>query len=484
MYLVIAPLMQVLFFVFGFALALLLCMFNPFRELLMKWSKAIFISEAKVEPDMTLEELEAKAKEESHFDKSSLFEDLEKILEQVRFGILYYRADGRLRYANSVIESMIGTKPESTTDLLAALGAHGDLHAVLLLQEGQRETIVKDGDRILNLSIRDVTDAVNGLRSTLILVQDITEREAIENQRKQFVANVSHELKTPLTTIKMYSESLLDWGIEEKSRPAIHKDVERLYQDALRMEQLVSDLLLLSSIDSKGKRYHFSEIDIAAIGHSVVERMKAEAERRQIHLRFVQMHQIPTVLGDQDSIERILTNLITNALKYSDANTEVVVYLSCPLEDVNIKVVDQGYGIAAQHIPHLFERFYRVDVTGSRHYGGTGLGLSIAKELAELHHGTIKVTSRLGKGSEFLVAIPTAERSFRQAFDYKVHDRGEGDLLWDYAAYELYMMSQDYEMNVTDLSQLKSEQLERLMQAYQLRPNESRGEAQRQDRRA
>lgn len=391
--------------------------------------------------------------------------DYAEMMNRLLFGLIYYKEDGSLLFANQAAADLLGGNvPQTTTDFLTCFAHETGLNAAFLLQEGERQTKLTLGERKLELRFRDLSDEEGKKLGMLLSLQDITESEALEAQRKQFVANVSHELKTPLTTIKTYSESLLDWGLHEKKPEAVRKDISRIYEDALRMEQLVADLLLLSSIDSRGMRYHMAEIDMTRLVHQLVERMRDQAEAKNICLETVTLSALPQILGDQDALERIISNLITNAIKYSDEHSRVIVYLSSPLDNVHVNVSDAGYGIAPQHIPHLFERFYRVDVTGNRRYGGTGLGLSIAKELVELHHGRIQIRSRLGKGSEFHLLFPSAGRSYADAMEAARENRlDEEDPLQSYAAKELLLVAKDLEMDVETLGDLSAQETKEIL---------------------
>lgn len=398
-------------------------------------------------------------------DNNNYLPNFSAILEILSFGLILYRNDGWLTYANSPAKDFFNNHvPESTTEFLTEYGNSKGLNAAFLLQDGERKIFLELNKKKLDLHFRDFHDENNVKIGILITIQDVTEREQLENQRKQFVANVSHELKTPLTTIKTYSESLLEWGLDEKKKDSIRKDITRINEDALRMEHLVADLLLLSSIDSRGMRYHFSETDATILIKQVVERLRNQADLKNITLELISLSQLPTVIADSNSLERVITNLVTNAIKYSNENSKITVYLSCPLDNVHINVSDSGYGIASQHLPHLFDRFYRVDVTGNRKYGGTGLGLAIAKELVELHHGRITVKSSLGKGSEFHVLLPSAGRTYKQALDL-VRDKqlNEDDPLLLYTAKELLYIARDLGYQVDSLTELREDELDDIL---------------------
>jgi two-component system sensor histidine kinase VicK len=274
---------------------------------------------------------------------------------------------------------------------------------------------------------------------------------------------VSHELKTPLTTIKTYSESLLDWGLTEKNKEAVRKDIWRIHDDSLRMERLVEDLLLLSSIDSRGIRVRLELLDITQVVRQVVDRLQHQAQEKSIDMACFTLSRIPLVFVDRTAMERVVTNLVSNAIKYTDKSGSVKIYISYLVDDVCIKVSDTGFGIEKEHLPRIFNRFYRVDMTGSRMFGGTGLGLSIARELVELHDGKISVSSTLGKGTEFTVMIPIARKVLQDTLNASQLNCPPIDPLHQAAADELLQMADELKIADHNLCNLTRQQIDRLL---------------------
>jgi two-component system, OmpR family, phosphate regulon sensor histidine kinase PhoR len=310
------------------------------------------------------------------------------------------------------------------------------------------------GDRILRLRLKESHFDEGRRMGTLVVLQDITDQEGEEKQRKEFVANVSHELKTPLTTIKTYSESLLDWGLAEKPSEAVRKDVWRIHDDSLRMERLVEDLLLLSSIDSKGIRVRTELLDFVFLVRQAVDRLQHQAQEKQLTMSCYALSRIPSLYVDRTAMERVITNLVSNAIKYTDKGGEIKIYISYLVDDVYVKVTDTGFGIEKEHLPRIFNRFYRVDMTGSRMFGGTGLGLSIAKELIELHGGKITVNSTLGKGTEFTVMVPIARKVYYDTLEgFRIGSPLTGPM-HTAAAAELLQMAIDLDLVHEQLSEL------------------------------
>lgn len=363
----------------------------------------------------------------------------EAILHDLEIGIVAFSAAGAKLEHNPAAEKILAPEPipGDLKTFVNRYGADNGIQAAILLGNESVGGQVTVGERVLRLRLKGSRFEGGRRAGTLVVLQDITEQEREERQRKEFVANVSHELKTPLTTIKTYSESLLEWGLAEKNADAIRKDIWRIHDDSLRMGRLVEDLLLLSSIDSRGMRLRLELLDLAQVVRQVVDRMQSPAREKEITLSNLALSRMPMVYVDRTATERILTNLVGNAIKYTDKGGTVKVYFGHIVDEVYLKVADNGCGIDADHLPRIFNRFYRVDMTGSRMYGGTGLGLAIARELVDLHDGKINVTSFLGKGTEFTVMLPTAEKVLRDTLEAYEVGQPKTDPLHAAAAEEL-----------------------------------------------
>lgn len=389
----------------------------------------------------------------------------EAILADLDVGVIAYGSDGILINTNPAARKMLAPNPipENMKDFLAAYGQDNGIQAAILLGSDSIGGKTQVADRILRLRLKESRFDEGRRAGTLVVLQDITDQEGEEKQRKEFVANVSHELKTPLTTIKTYSESLLDWGLAEKNSDAVRKDIWRIHDDSLRMERLVEDLLLLSSIDSKGIRVRMELHDFAFLVRQAVDRLQHQAQDKQLDMTCYTMSRIPSVYVDRTSMERVVTNLVSNAIKYTDRGGEIKVYISYLIDDVYVKVTDTGFGIEKEHLPRIFNRFYRVDMTGSRMFGGTGLGLSIAKELIDLHGGKINVSSVLGKGTEFTVMVPTARKVFLDTIDGFLVNSPLTGSLHRAASAELLQIALDMGLVESQLSELNQDSAARLL---------------------
>ncbi len=395
----------------------------------------------------------------------------EAILIDLDVGILAYNSNGLLISSNPAACGILDIKqpPATFKDFLMAYGQDNGLQAGFLLGKGVSTGIYQTKEKIVRIRLKEAKLDQGTKAANIVIMQDITEQENEEKRRKEFVANVSHELRTPLTTIKTYSESLLEWGLKEKNKESIRKDVFRIHEDSVRMGMLVEDLLLLSSIDSKGMRPKMDQHDLSAVVRGVVERMQIQADEKKIELSCYTLAKLPWVFVDRSDIERVMINIISNAIKYTDQNGKVAIYLGILADDVYVKISDTGFGIEKDKLPLIFNRFYRVDMTGSRMYGGTGLGLSIAKELTELHGGDITVKSVLGKGTEFIVRIPSAKKVFEDALNALNINTVGTSVMYRMANEILSARAKEIGWNLETLPRLTGKQIEELAKstAYQ-----------------
>lgn len=238
----------------------------------------------------------------------------------------------------------------------------------------------------------------------VIVAHDISDLKRLEQIRKDFVANVSHELRTPVTSIKGFSETLLDGAYEDT--PTLLSFLEIIQTESNRLELLIKDLLELSKIEHAGFQVKAQPSDMKALIERAAGMIQQKLEEKSIHLN-LQLEPVK-VLGDPDRLIQVMMNLLANALTYSAPETTIEIRLFKEMDEAVIQVKDQGIGIEASEIGRLFERFYRVDRARSRNSGGTGLGLSIVKHLVEAHDGKVKVESAVGIGTTFTIHLPLA----------------------------------------------------------------------------
>ena len=242
--------------------------------------------------------------------------------------------------------------------------------------------------------------------TAIIGVHDVSELRRLETLRREFVANVSHELKTPLAVIKVCVETLLDGAMEE--REPCESFLKQIEEHADRLHALIIDLLGLARVESGNEVLDFQEVDLSESIADCLERLKARAvvKNQDLVSEFLTQKRMGTVWADPESIRQILDNLVDNAIKYTPAGGEVRVILATEGTRVRLSVKDNGMGIPLEDLPRIFERFYRVDRARSREMGGTGLGLSIVKHLVQAMHGSVEAQSEPGRGSNFVVRLP------------------------------------------------------------------------------
>ncbi|WP_423800372.1 two-component system histidine kinase PnpS [Neobacillus sp. SAB-20_R2A] len=240
-------------------------------------------------------------------------------------------------------------------------------------------------------------------KGVLLVFHDITEIKKLEQMRKDFVANVSHELKTPVTSIKGFTETLLDGAMNNQE--TLESFLSIILKESERLQSLIQDLLELSKIEQQGFKLNILEIDLFKLLEDVIALLKGKAEEKNINLELLCPAENVRIRGDVDRLKQVFINLIGNAITYTPSNGNVGVIILNHGETVRVHVKDTGIGIKKEEIPRIFERFYRVDRARSRNSGGTGLGLAIVKHLIEAHHGQISVVSNLGEGSEFIIEL-------------------------------------------------------------------------------
>ena len=243
--------------------------------------------------------------------------------------------------------------------------------------------------------VRAVADAVNALADRS--ATDVAEMRRLERVRSEFMANVSHELRTPIFSVQGYLETLLDGAADD---PDVSKQfLEKAYSNALRLNNLLSDLIDLSRIESGEMRMSFRYFDITDLIHDLLQTMEIRATQRSVTLTYAKPPTPLSVYGDRERLSQVLTNLIDNAIKYNVEGGSVSLSTIRRNGDIEISVADTGIGIPEEHVQRIFERFYRVDKDRSRLVGGTGLGLAIVKHILEAHQSTVRLESRYGAGT-------------------------------------------------------------------------------------
>ncbi|MBP7175982.1 MAG: HAMP domain-containing protein [Thermoclostridium sp.] len=337
----------------------------------------------------------------------------EMILNYMTDGIIAFNRDGLIIHINSAAFHFLELQQSdlSFTGIMEKMGIDCTMSKILeqdYLKASGRNIHLKDN--FYKVSFASYDDKKNTVGGVIAVIQDITEAQKLDNMRKEFVANVSHELKTPLTSIKSYSETLLDGALED--RDTAKNFLQVIYSESNRMDRLVKDLLLLSKHDS-GIKLNLQSISPLELTQSVLENLKLAIDEKHQQVTLTKKEDTPRVFGDWDRLEQLLLNVVGNAIKYTPDHGQITVSVGKRDEYACISVVDTGIGIPEEDIKRIFERFYRVDKARSRQMGGTGLGLSIAREIAISHGGSIEASSEPGKGTEITILLPADKASIQ-----------------------------------------------------------------------
>ena len=343
----------------------------------------------------------------NHFDLNSQQSKTEIILEHIADGVVAFSIKGQVVHINKPAIRMLELSEvdDSFEKITKKLKINVDFNQVVYLSNYKSiESKITVGENVLNVIFAPFFSNSLTPMGVIMMVRNITENVRLDNMRKEFVSNVSHELKTPLTSIKGYSETIMNGDLTYEE---VEKFSRVINQEANRMGRLVSDLLQLSRFDYKKvnwKKMMFSLDDLAM---SVCEKMKFVAGEKNHKLECIVTVKPPKVYADRDAIEQVIVNIITNSIKYTPDYGEIKVYVGSINSNAYIKVVDNGIGIPQNDLQRIFERFYRVDKARSRKMGGTGLGLSIVKEIIDGNEGTIDIKSVVDVGTEVIITLPT-----------------------------------------------------------------------------
>lgn len=347
-------------------------------------------------------------------DRERLLESrhqLEVLLEGMQDAVLGLDAAGRVQWSNAALQRLMQREGPGVSVRHGRALVHTFRDpAVLACVQGTLDNGTTQECRselLLHGSIFHVTASPLPGGGAVVVLRDTTRFEAVERQQRDFVANVSHELRTPLTSIVGYVETVLD---TEPLSPAANEFLETVLKNASRMHRLTEDLLMLAKVERGDVILDPLPISAELLVRDALVTVSGAPYAEEAKLEIGEITE-QRVMADEHAILQVLGNLLENALKYSSGMERVphVIVSARPVEDaVEFSVKDFGPGIPSEHLPRLFERFYRVEKARSREKGGTGLGLSIAKQLIEQHGGRIWVESELAKGSTFLFTLPLA----------------------------------------------------------------------------
>ena len=341
------------------------------------------------------------AKEEIRMDSL-----IETILLKMSDGVIAFDKKGNLLYINNAAKEMFELEQlvDNFEQLLKKIKLDINLEKIIYLDTWTSyDQRINIGEKHLSLMFVPFKDDVNISDGVILVVQDITEHVNLDKMKTEFVENVSHELKTPITSVIGYAETIKDMGMEDKD--LFEKFLNVIISEANRMSVLVSDLLVLfkHGVREDSEKEQF---DLGEVVKSVTDKLLLEANKKEQTLESFVTAKIPSVYGDKFGIERVIINVITNSIKYTKEKGIIKVYAGCVYNYAYIKIIDTGIGIPEKDLERIFERFYRVDKDRSRESGGTGLGLAIAKEILEHNDATIEVKSEIDKGTEIVIKMP------------------------------------------------------------------------------
>ena len=327
---------------------------------------------------------------------------LEAILKSMDSGIIAIDKEEKIIMINPYCEKIFGIKQDIIGENIITAIRDADLYAVFKdnTTEVQEIRVYYPKEREFRVKTTEIINGYEAIGKVAVL-QDITDIKRLENMRSQFVANVSHELKTPLTSIKGFAETLRI--VEDEKTKDRFLDI--INGEADRLTTLINDILTLSDLE-QAKEMNNEDVDVNNIIESVYTMLKPLAEKKDICIT-KELVGNPIIDGDSNKFKQMLINLVENAIKYTEDNGYVKIITSVIEDKVIIKVKDNGIGIAEEHIPRLFERFYRVDKARSREKGGTGLGLAIVKYIVINLGGTIAVESKIHEGTTFTTEFYT-----------------------------------------------------------------------------
>ena len=332
---------------------------------------------------------------------------IETILQYMTDGIIAFDLEGHVTHINVAARRLLNLS-DSDKDfesIFSKFNVDINLEKIIYLEDWtSSDKKVDINGKYINLLFVPYKDNNQRHEGVIAVVQDITEHVKLDNMRKEFVADVSHELKTPITSIMGYADTLLEGEYDDATKT---KFLNVIASEARRMAELVTDLLSLSRYDTNKNKIEKTEFDLGDLVKKCQEKLQIEIDKKHHKVENLVTASVPLVYADKSGIERVVLNILSNSIKYTKENGNIKIYVGFVYNDAYIKIIDNGIGIPEEDLNRIFERFYRVDKARSRELGGTGLGLSIAKEILNQNGGSIDIKSEVGKGTEVVIRVPT-----------------------------------------------------------------------------
>ncbi|MDA1007832.1 MAG: ATP-binding protein [Planctomycetota bacterium] len=339
------------------------------------------------------------------------YEDMRRTLETIGHGLLVVDVQHRILRANRIAEQLFGLSPDGwrgrmLEECVREPAIHELVSRCLLSNEVAPEELrLGDASRVYLAAVEPLHSGQGRPDGVLLVLDDITRLRRLEAMRTDFAANISHELRTPITNIRGYAETLLQ--MDELDDAQVRQFTGIIAGNATRLATLIEDILTLSFLESpqSARTLEFVSAPIAPIIEEVVEILKPTTDAREIKV-LIECDPSLSLRVNRTLLGQAITNLLTNAIKFSPDGSKVRIRVGADGDSVRLSVLDEGPGIAPEHHHRLFERFFRVDAARSRDRGGTGLGLAIVKHIARVHGGDAGVESTIGKGSTFFLQLP------------------------------------------------------------------------------
>ena len=332
---------------------------------------------------------------------------IETILLHMTDGIIAFNREGEIILINPAAKQLLSIRPEDNTfdDIFSKFNLNINMEKIIYLENWtSTEQRLEVEDKYVDIYFAPFKDEKERPEGVIAVIQDITEHVKLDNMQKEFVADVSHELKTPITSIMGYADTLLEGDYDKETQ---EKFLNVIATESRRMARLVTDLLTLSRYDNNKNKTKKVQFDLGELVKKCQEKLAIEIKKKNHDVKCFVTADVPLVYADKDDIERVILNILTNSIKYTKENGEIKIYVGFVYNDAYIKIFDNGIGIPEEDLSRIFERFYRVDKARTREMGGTGLGLSIAKEILDKNGGSIDIKSVVGKGTEVVIKIPT-----------------------------------------------------------------------------
>ena len=323
-------------------------------------------------------------------------------------GIIAFDINGKIDLINPAAKLLLKISPEDYTfeDIFNKFKLDINMEKLIYLEDlTSMDQVIEVEDKTVKVLFAPFRNEENNKPEGIIaVIQDITESVKLDTMRKEFVADVSHELKTPITSIMGYTDTLLEGEYDSETQKEFLQVVS---SEARRMAKLVTDLLELSRIDNNRKNVKKVSFDLGALAKECQKKLAIEIKKKKHHVECLVTADVPPVYADKDDIQRVILNILTNSIKYTPDGGSIKIYVGFVYNDAYIKIIDNGIGIPENDLNRIFERFYRVDKSRAREMGGTGLGLPIAKEILDKNGGSIDIKSKVNQGTEVVIKIPT-----------------------------------------------------------------------------